>query len=244
MNCPVVIQTCDKYERFWEGLFRFMSKQWDFSIGSEIFFCNEEISVPNLPRAFRHLPTGRGSFVENLKTILDKVGSDHVFYMLEDFWPTAPMKKDMFLGLHKFFLTSGADAVQVSSYLPYYSLDVTENEGIFRFRKESEWIFNFQARFWKCDSFSKFLTEPEMSESEARSAITVEIASDRKARETGSLSAFLYHYLWYPISGVSYRGEMTEIGRQMQNDAGIDRMVEQMFSGQYASAGTLPLSNR
>lgn len=230
---PIVIQTCDKYERFWDGLFRFMAKHWDSSIESKIYFCNEESSI-ELPRGWKHLPTGKGSFVENLKTILNKVGEENVFYMLEDFWPTAPMKKDMFASLHNFFIETDADAVQVSSYLPYYSLKTTENEYMFKFDKQSEWIFNFQARFWKAESFLKFLTEPRISESEARSAITVEMASDEIARKSGGLSAFLYHYMWYPISGVSYRGEFTDIGKQMLNVAGIDRLVEDMFNQQHA----------
>jgi hypothetical protein len=231
MNCPVIIQTCDKYEKFWDGLFRFMRKNWDFSIQSKIFFCNEDSKV-SLPRGFHHLPTGKGSFVENLKTILQKVGEENVFYMLEDFWPTAPMTRDMFFSLHKFFLESDADAVQVSSYLPYFSLEITEIESMFKFKKDSEWIFNFQARFWKSESLDRFLVEPEIPESQVSSAITVEMASDRKAREAGGIDAFLRHYMWYPISGVSYRGEFTEIGRQMQNVVNIDKMVEGMFSQQ------------
>lgn len=230
----VVIQTCDKYEKFWDGLFRFMHKNWDPSIPCRIFFCNEESKV-KLPQGFHHLPTGKGSFVENLKAILRRIGEESVFYMLEDFWPIAPMTNEMFLGLHKFFLESDADAVQVSSYLPYFSLETTEVESMFKFRRDSEWIFNFQARFWKSASFERFLVEPEIPESRVSSAITVEMASDRKAREAGGIDAFLRHYMWYPISGVSYRGEFTEVGRQMQNVVDIDRMVESMFSRQCAS---------
>jgi hypothetical protein len=242
MKCPVIIQTCDKYERFWGGMFKFMSKHWDQSIDSEIFFCNEELPV-SLPQGFKHLPTGKGTFVENLKVILDKVGEEQVFYMLEDFWPTAPMSNTMFSGLHKFFVESDADAVQVSSYLPYYSLDTTEQRNMFKFRNDSEWIFNFQARFWKTNQFHRFLVEPEISESSVGSAITVEIAADKKARQCGGILAFLYHYMWYPISGVSYRGDLTEIGMQMQNIANIDEFVEQIFNEQGACTNTLPLSN-
>lgn len=239
-RCPIVIQTCDKYERFWEGLFRFMDRNWDPGIDFEIYFCNESSRV-SLPRRFHHLPTGRGTFVENLKFILETLDEDHVFHILEDFWPMSPMNRELFHGLHKFFLEENADAVQVSSYLPYYSLEVTDRPGLFRFSRSSEWIFNFQARFWKTECLLNFLTEPEVSESEVGSAITVEMASDRKAREAGGISAFLYHYLWYPISGVSYRGELTEIGRQMQNVVDIDNLVQSMFSIRHASPSTLPL---
>jgi hypothetical protein len=226
---PVIIQTCDKYSRFWDGLFGFMEKNWDPSIGAEIYFCNEEAKV-DLPKSFRHFPTGKGTFTQNLRKILNGIDSDEVFYMLEDFWPTSPMGKDLFHGMHEIFITEDLDALQMSSYLPYYSLKPLDAHPLFRFDRDSEWIFNFQARFWKKDSFLRFLTEPEISESEVRSAITVEMASDSKAREAGGMSALLYHYIWYPISGVSYRGEFTEIGRQMQNVVEIDRMVRSKFN--------------
>lgn len=229
MNCPVIIQTCDRYSKFWDGLFRFMDKNWDMSINSEIYFCNEELNI-SLPHGFNQILTGKGTFVENLRFILNKVGEENVFYMLEDFWPIAPMNHDIFLSTYKFFLQNNADAMQISSYLPYYSLKSTKNNGIFEFEKDSEWIFNFQARFWKAESFDKFLTEPKISESEVSSAITVEVASDQKARSSRELSVFLFHYFWYPISGVSYRGELTDIGLQMQNIVNIDKLVESKFS--------------
>lgn len=235
MSCPVVVQTCDKYAGFWEGFFRFMDRHWDSSIGSPIFFCNEEVK-PDLPRGFHHMPTGRGTFAENLRFILRGIGEEEIFYMLEDFWPTSPMSSSLFGSMHGVFRERGLDAMQVSSYLPYYSLEV--EDGLFRFRRDSEWIFNFQARFWRTESFARFLTEPEVSESKVGSAITVEMASDAAARAAGGLSAMLHHYLWYPISGVSYRGQFTDIGKQMQNVVEIDRMVEGILSSPPASPCT------
>jgi hypothetical protein len=160
--------------------------------------------------------------------------------MLEDFWPISPMGRSMFDVMHKLFSEQGLDALQISSYLPYYSLDATEVPNLFRFRRDSPWIFNFQARFWKSTSLLSFLCEPEISESEVNSAITVEMASDQKARNGGGLSAMLLHYAWYPISGVSYRGEFTELGGELQNLVDIDRFVEGMFSKPTSWKGTPP----
>lgn len=240
MNCPVIIQTCDKYSRFWDGLFRFMVKHWDSSIGCPIYFCNEEVGL-ELPDGFRQLRTGKGTFVQNLKKILETLGEERVFYMLEDFWPTSPMGAGLFRDMHDLFVRENLDALQVSSYLPYYSLEPAERPMLFRFARTSEWIFNFQARFWKTESMLRHLTEPEISESVVGSAITVEMASDKRARESGGMDAMLYHHLWYPISGVSYRGEFTEIGRQMQNMVDIDRLVESKFSRRSASSCIPPL---
>jgi hypothetical protein len=147
--------------------------------------------------------------------------------MLEDFWPTAPMSARLFRGLYERFTSLNADALQTSSYLPYYKLKKTDE--LLEFEEDSEWIFNFQARFWKSSVFKQCLVEPEISEREVSSAITAEIASDRRARKM-KLKVYLHHYAWYPISGVAYRGEFTEIGRQMNNTARIDKFVRTKFS--------------
>jgi hypothetical protein len=227
MNCALVVQTCDKYEPFWGGFFNFMRKHWDLSVGCPMYFCNEEKDL-ELPEGFKQIKTGRGTFVENLRFILSRIEEQHVFYMLEDFWPTAPMTSGMFHQLYSQFLENDLDALQVSTYLPYYELE--RNGDLLRFKPESEWIFNFQARFWKKESFAACLTEPEISESVVGSAITAEIASDKIAREKMKLKVCLHHYFWYPITGVAYRGQLTEIGRHMENVANIDKMVQEKFS--------------
>jgi hypothetical protein len=232
MSCAVLIQTCDKYERFWGGFFHFMEKQWDFDIGCPMYFCNEEKKI-DLPRGFTQIRTGSGSFVQNLKSALDQIGQEHVFYMLEDFWPTAPMSLNRFGELYKCFLDKDMDALQVSTYTPYYKL-ADEETSVFgtrllRFEPDSEWIFNFQSRFWKKRSFYDCLREPKISESAVSSAITVEMESDEFARKEMNLRVWLHHYFWYPITGVAYRGNLTEVGKQMQNVVDIEKFVEEKF---------------
>lgn len=239
MKPSVLVLTCDRYEPYWRGFWHFMEKHWDFDIDVPIYFCNEEKTCP-VPDWCRQILTGRGTFVENLKKALEMVESEDIFLMLEDFWPIAPLGRKMFDGLYGFFGESGWDALQLSNYTPYYKVRRTGMEAaglpVLEFEPDSEWIFNFQARFWKSKALYDCLVEPEVSEREAGSAITVEIASDRAARESGKIRAGLCHYLWYPISGVSYRGNMTEFGHHLQNIVEIDKFVEGMFSPQCASS--------
>lgn len=239
MNCAVVVQTCDKYERFWDGFFHFMAKQWDEGIGCPIYFCNEEKKL-DLPGGFRQIRTGRGSFVQNLKAALAEIKQEHVFYMLEDFWPIAPMSAERYRSLYERFVENDMDALQVSTYTPYYKLVVDETSAcgsrLLRFEEDSEWIFNFQARFWKKGLFSDCLVEPRISESVVSSAITVEMESDAHARKNMDLKVWLHHYFWYPITGVAYRGNFTDVGEQMQNIVGIEKFVEDKFNLQSSSA--------
>lgn len=232
MNCAFVVQTCDKYEPFWEGFFYYLNRHWDFNIKISYYFCNEEKTF-DLPSEFKQIKTGKGTFVQNLNKILQEVKEDNIFYMLEDFWINAPMNKNLFESLFNVFLNKDLDALQVSSYLPYYKLKVSNStvmdKSLLDFEKDSEWIFNFQARFWKKEIFKKCLVEPDVSEDKINSAISVEIKSDQFVRKKFFLNVLLFHYFWYPISGVAYRGKLTEIGKQMQNIIEIDKHVEKLF---------------
>lgn len=238
MSFALVVQTCDRYEPFWDGFFHFMQKQWSKDIDCGMYFCNEKRDI-SLPTGFRQIKTGEGTFVQNLNSILSEVEEEHVFYMLEDFWPTAPMSKSLLFALYDQFCKNDLDALQVSNYTPYYEIEEAgtqvDGQRMLSFRPESEWIFNFQARFWKKSSMKMCLVEPEISEKAVSSAITVEMASDISARQNLSLKVWLYHYFWYPIGGVAYRGKLTEIGEQMQNIVNIEKFVSEKFNLQVSS---------
>lgn len=229
-NCAVLIQTCDKYEKFWNGFFNFFKKHWDNKIESKIYFSNEHKEI-DLPKNINQIKTGKGTFVQSLKKTLNEIEQDDIFFILEDFWPIAPMNKELFSQLYDFFKNDNLDAFQVGPYTPYYKLNKTKYEingqCIWKIQKDSDWLFNLQARFWKKNILDKCLTEPELSESKVNSAITVEVASDVLAKKY-NLNAAFYHYFWYPIGGVSYRGEFTEIGKQMQNIAAIDELAKSL----------------
>jgi hypothetical protein len=233
MRTAVIVQTCDRYQRFWGGFLHFMDRHWDRRIGANIYLCNEEADA-DLPAWCRQIKTGRGTFVENLKKILGGIDEERVFYMLEDFWPIAPMGAELFESLQHEFVSEGWDALQVSGYTPYYSLkrlDKVVGDGrLFAFDRSSKWKFNFQARFWKPEVLLGCLREPDIPESAVGSAITAEMASDDFALANMNLKVALHHYIWYPFSGVSYRGEMSEFGKHLQNIMEIDHYVEKVFS--------------
>lgn len=233
MSACVLVQTCDLYRPFWEGFWHFMERHWDFEIEAPIYFCNEE-EDPGCPDWCRSVRTGKGTFVQNLRRSLESVEEETVFLMLEDFWPVAPFGRRMFDALMREFVESDLDALQVSNYTPYYKLEPSGREALGRpllkFAPDSDWIFNFQARFWKKDVVMRCLVEPEISERQVGSAITAEMAADREAREKFNLNVSLFHYLWYPLSGVAYRGQMTDFGRHLENILRIDKHVAGLFS--------------
>lgn len=242
MSVCVVVQTCDLYEPYWAGFWNFMQKHWDFGISAPIRMFNEE-KTAKAPHWCSQTLVGKGTFVQNLKKTIEQVQEDHIFLMLEDFWPVAPMTKKMFECLYDEFRDNDLDSLQVSNYTPYYKVRPTGRKilgvELMDFCHGSDWTFNYQARFWKKETLSRFLVEPLVSEREVGSAITAEMASDELAKADPDLKVRLFHYLWYPISGVSYRGQLTDFGRHLHNIVEIDEYVEAMLSRSDAS-GSLP----
>lgn len=228
-----MVQTCDRYSHLWKGFWHFMEKQWDFSIKLPIYFCSNELPTCT-PKWCRGLSFGDRSFVEGLKKSLDLLDEDEVFLMLEDYWPIAPFSKNLFDSLYSEFKESEVDALQVSNYSPYYTLQTSgrsvAGREVMNFLPRSDWIFNFQARMWRRPSLEKFLLEPDISETKVGSAITAEIASDKLARKDENFRASLIHYTWYPISGVSHRGVMSELGRELQNIVNTECYFEELIS--------------
>lgn len=226
-NISVVIQTCDKYKKFWDGFFYYFEKFWDDKITCPIFFCNDYENV-KIPSKFKLLTTGKDNFVDGLKHILKNVEAEYVFYLLEDFWFHSNFSAQIFYGLFDFILKNKIFVLEVGPILPYYNLNYNsnyyfENQKIIKFEENSDWIFNFQARFWKKDLFEKCLVYPKISESKCNSAISVEMECDKHAKKNGILKdVYLYHHFYYPIGGVSYRGNITKLGQEMQNNMCID----------------------
>ena len=233
MTTAVIVQTCDKYRGLWDGFFHFMERHWDRRIPANIYLCNEEADA-DLPPWCKQIKTGHCTFVEGLRRTLERIEEETVFYMLEDFWPVAPMGASLFEELQGEFVSGRWDALQVSSYTPWYSLNRLDRfvggQRLFEFRRDSKWVFNFQARFWRPQTLMECLKNPEIPEEAVGSAITTEIASDEFAAANMKLKVALFHYIWYPLSGVSHRGKMSEFGAHLQNILEIDRLVERSLS--------------
>lgn len=225
MQGAIVIQTCDAYQKYWDGFFHYMDKHWDQNINWPIYFCNEEVDCSH----YQQIKTGKGTYIERQKRILEQLSEDYVFYLLEDFWPTCRLDGNLFDELFNLMLIHDMDALQISSCLPYFSLEPTnihcKNKRLLKFRQDSDWLYNQQARIWRKEMLYQTLIEPEISERQVSSSITAEIACDKHIKQF-SPQIYLYHHFWYPISGVLFRGQLSEIGKQMENDMKIDQWAE------------------
>lgn len=193
-------------------------------INVPIYFCNENKKVVTNNKNVINLNTGQGTFVENLKFALEKIKTKYVFYMLEDFWPIRNFNEDLFKSLFEIIEKEKIKSLQISPITKYYSLEKTSlslnNLNLMKFKKTSEWIFNFQSRFWDKELLLNSLCEPDISESLVSSAITVEDKINKTFNR--DIDCYLYQHFWYPLSGVCYRGEFTELGKELNNNMLVD----------------------
>ena len=225
MDVSVLVQTCDKYEKYWQGFFYYMDIFWDKKINCPIYFCNQNKKiVTESDLNIININAGEGTFVENLKFALEKIKTKYVFYMLEDFWPIRNFEADLFKSLCEIIEKEKIKSLQVSPITKYYSLEKTsislDNLNLMKFKKTSEWIFNFQSRFWDKELLLNSLCEPDVSESLVSSAITVEDKINKIFDR--DVDCYLYQHFWYPLSGVCYRGEFTGLGKELNNNMLVD----------------------
>lgn len=231
----VVVHTCDAYQKFWHGFYNSMQKYWDFEIDCPIFFCNENINTTFSNPKFKQLKTGSGSHSQRLSFILDNLQEyDYIFYMLEDFWPTNPMTKQMFEGLAEITIQNNWDSLRLSHFLPeYYKAEPTQiefqNQKILKFRKDSKWQFSQQAAFWNRKFLKSCIVEPEISETQISTSLSGEIAMDQYLiKNHPDAKIYHYHYHWYPVSGTVWRGELTQIGQEIEYILYLDEFVKKM----------------
>lgn len=230
----IVIQTCDKYQCAWEGLFWSMNKYWDFTIPWTIYFCNEELDVSLPNQKYKQIKTGRISHCEMMKSIMQKIECDYIFYMLEDFWPIKHMSKEMFMGLFNIFKENNWDSLKVTPHQPnHYELEGTSfsfnNQKILKYSKNSKWKFNQQASFWKREVFNGIISPPkeEHAEGKHNTSLGVEIAMDEKfQKENPNAEVYLFNYLWYPVGGSIWRGKLTQIGEQIEFERQVDEYIK------------------
>lgn len=85
-DLAIVIQTCDKYNIFWEGWYYSFCEYWDFDLPYKIYFCNETIDLPFKHEKIIQLKTGENEFSDRLLFILDNITENNLLYLQEDIW--------------------------------------------------------------------------------------------------------------------------------------------------------------
>lgn len=230
----VLIMSCDRYQPFWNGLYHYMQKHWDKSINWPIYFCSEEVPFKTSDPNWHSLCLGKCSYNELQQRALNYlVDYEYIFFMLEDFWPSRPMTSSMFYGLFDLMKCNDWDCLHIDTMRPeLYKVIPTsftyENQRVLQFSNQSDWFFNQQAGFWKRKLLSECKIDPTIPEHMVSTTLSFEMGCDRYLKEKHpEAKIMLYHYWWYPRAGVSWRGEFSLIGKEMDVQMHIDNWCEQ-----------------
>lgn len=230
----IVIQTCDKYQPAWENLFWSFNKYWDFEIPWKIYFCNEEVDCKFKNDRFIQIKCGKNNHYEILKIILEKIDHKYIFYMLEDFWPTATIKKNIFMGLFSIFRSENWDSLKLCCIHPNrYSLENTNfifyGKKILKFSDGSEWRFNQQSSFWKTDVLKNIIVKNFLEE-KIKTSLGFEKDTDKEYRKKYPVSKdYIYNLFWYPVGGAYWRGEINLIGQQINFEREVEEYIKNNF---------------
>lgn len=165
MDLSIIIHTTDKYSWVWEPWYYYFSKCWNWEIPAKVYFCNELINVEfeNLP--IEQLKSGSGEWSNRLKIILQKIPTRYVFYMQEDFWPSARLEKT--------FIRSILDVMERHQIMRFglyqktkqintiRSSTLINNKAVEIFTRDSNYLISHHPGIWDREFFLRCLLPNE-----------------------------------------------------------------------------------
>lgn len=167
-DLAIVVHTCDKYEFCWDGWWKTFSRNWNFDLGIDIYFANEEKDV-NFPK-IKQLKTGKGTFTDRLRTAFNKIPHKYVIYWQEDMWMLEMI--DNFEYHFNIFVEHNMDFLTFM-----YDVNKNYNNGFLKFHNESlngeylkydiektPFVIVHQPTIYKKDFYLKYLQESETAE--------------------------------------------------------------------------------
>jgi hypothetical protein len=195
---PVILHTCDKYERFWNHWYFFFRK-YESGV-SKVYFLTEE-KEPVFSDEVTVIKTGGGPWGKRLLTAFEQISEPYVYYMQEDFWASQAFNPSIYVPT---FFQYRMDALRITNRSPLYSLD-TVNGLLYRFKQKSDYLMTHQFSLWKRDYFLRWIrAEDEPWENEMEQS--VKIANTKHA-------IYLIDAPWYEAT--VRRGNLQPNGQQL-----------------------------
>ena len=162
-DLAIIVHTCDKYEFVWEGWYKTFKKHWDFDLGIDIYFTNEEKDVSF--NGIKQLKTGEGEWSDRLRTAFNSIPHKHIFYWQEDMWMKKPLTD--FSTYYNDFIKYNMDYLMflVGQNLDNNYLSYEENTIDDKYLKynipNAKWVIFHQPAIWKKEFFLKYLQHSE-----------------------------------------------------------------------------------
>lgn len=220
----LVIQAYDGYAQYWPTWYWAWTRYWDFSLPWEIRFCTEELDPPWKDDRIKVFKTGKVPVNEySIKSIriAEAVETEHLMYMVDDFWLTDRVNADLFEDLFHTSREQDFNCLKIQCNQPeYHKLEKTDlfcqGRRILKFKPESDWLWNTQAAIWRKDFFLDTVVPHEDPwQMEAHGTLRIR----EKYPDPG---VYMYHWPWYMVPSAVWRGQLSDPGKQMvytaQND--------------------------
>lgn len=85
----LIVHSCDRYELLYRGFNFFFSKYWGANDSVNCYFATEKVQVDF--ENFKNIRSGKGSWSDRLRTLLDQIEEEYVIYLQEDMWLSKPV---------------------------------------------------------------------------------------------------------------------------------------------------------
>jgi hypothetical protein len=157
MVYPLVLHTCDSYEKWWPIWFFFYKKY--ISGYTKVYFLTEEKDPPFSSPELQVIKTGKGAWGERLIKALKLISEDFIYYCQEDYWAEIPFHPESYELL---FHTFTMDALRITEKIDNMGFSFTPiSSNLYRYKNDSAYLMNHRFSLWNKHFFLRFIASHE-----------------------------------------------------------------------------------
>lgn len=230
----VLVQSCDAYEKFWEGWYNSMKLYWNWDLKWKIYFLTEEkepffSNDKNIEIIKIKESDSKKGFSTRLIKALKLIPQDYVFYFQEDMWPILRLDQKYLLEGFNMLKNEDWNCLRIQERLwGNISLMSTNyfinNTRVLKYKNHSEWSLAHHPSIWKKDFYLDNLIENE-------DPWTNEIYGTRRIYDK-YLDTKIYHLnvRWYYQPGASQNGNMNPYMEEYSRNLKLTEQLNKEFN--------------
>lgn len=201
-DVAIVVCSCDKYRSVWTPFFKLLEKNLD-TTHADIFLLTETAEIPQETLSFwcqkmggvKHIRCNEKVWSKRIKDSLRQIENEYIFFLLEDFFPQAPVDTNQLKKLVGWMRDD--ERISAIRIFPFWE------ECIFAWTKYKDNFLvidrnykervNAQATIWRKERLIEILDDSE-------SAWQFEILASNRSRKDPYL--YLGYYEPWPLNGI------------------------------------------
>ena len=217
-DVSVIIQTCDKYEFLWKGMYLSWRNNWCWDLNWPIYFCNEEadpkFNDARIQQIKSPLSNTASGFSDRLIDILNKVKTKYVLYIQDDMWPILPVDKNILINSLYTLKHFDWNCIKLHEKIWYnYKLEKTNHfiggHRLLKYVHDSEYLLTHNAGLWNREYLlSNILPNEDPWTNEFN-------GTDRIIKRNEDHKIYHIDYKWYYQPGVSAGGNLISAGHEI-----------------------------